>query len=102
MLNAIPYISIPNYNILFSSVLFLNIAKTILMRQLLEVNLPSSIYTQQHCSIKSEFDYFVGGCFADRPSLVHSPTTGGCQFNKQHQVQNADDGAVDVDVLQKS
>ena len=74
------------------------------MRQLLEVDLPSSIYTQQHCSVNSQFDYFAGGCFTDRPSLVHSPATGGRQFNKQHQVQNADDGAVDVavDVLQKS
>lgn len=65
----------------------------------LEGDLPSSIYTQQHCSVKSEFGYFPGGCFTDR-SLVHSPATGGRQFKKEHQVQKADDGAVDV--LQKS
>jgi len=100
MLNVLPYICIPIYEILFYSVLFLNTVKAILMRQLLEVDLPSSIHTQQHCSVKSEFDYFADGCFTDRPSLVHSPATGGCQFNKQHQVQTAEDGAEDV--LQKS
>jgi hypothetical protein len=68
------------------------------MRQLLEVDLPSSIYTQQHCSVKSEFDYFVGGCFTARPSPVHSPTTRSRQFNKQHQVQKAEDGAINVAV----
>jgi len=34
MLNAIPYIFIPIYNILLCNVLFLNIAKTILIRKL--------------------------------------------------------------------
>jgi hypothetical protein len=74
------------------------------MRQLLEGDLPSSIYTQQHCSVKGEFCYFGDGCFTDRPSLVNSPATGGRQFKKQHQVQKAEDGAVDVavDVLQES
>jgi hypothetical protein len=69
----------------------------------LEVDFPSSIHSQQHCR-KSEFGYFADGCFTDRPSLVHSPATGDRQFNKQHQVQNAEDGAVDVavDVLQES
>lgn len=59
--------------------------------------------TKQHCSVKSEFGYFAGACFADRPSLVHSPATGDRQFKKQHQVQNAENSAVDVavDVLQK-
>jgi hypothetical protein len=70
----------------------------------LEVDFPSSIHSQQQCSVKTEFGYFAGGCFTDRPTLVHSPATGDCKFNKQHQVQNADDGAVDfaVNVLQKS
>jgi hypothetical protein len=74
------------------------------MRQLLEVDIPSSIHSQQHCSVKSEFDYFADGCFTERPSLVHFPATGDRQFNKQHQVQNAEDGAVHVavDVMQKS
>jgi hypothetical protein len=46
----------------------------------------------------------VGGCFTDCPTLVHSPATGDRQFNKQHQVKNAEDGAVHVavDVLQES
>jgi hypothetical protein len=35
----------------------------------LEGDLPSSIHTQQHCSVKSEFGYFVDGCFTDRPTL---------------------------------
>jgi hypothetical protein len=70
----------------------------------LKVYLPSSIHSQQHCTVKSEFGYFAGGCFTDCPTLVHSPATGGRQFKKQHQVQNAEDGAVDVavDVLQES
>jgi hypothetical protein len=74
------------------------------MRQLLEGYLPSSIHRQQHSSVKSEFDYFAGGCFTDHPTLVHSPATGDCKFNKQHQVQNAEDGAINVavDILQKS
>jgi hypothetical protein len=71
------------------------------MRQLLEVYLPS-IHTQQHCSVKSEFGYFAGCCFADRPTLVNSPATGDREFNKQQQVQNAEDVAIAVDVLQKS
>jgi hypothetical protein len=55
-------------------------------------------------TIKSEFGYFTDGCFTDRPTLVHTPATGDRQFNKQHQVQNAEDGAINVavDVLQKS
>ena len=71
--------------------------------KLLEVYFPS-IHSQQHCSVKSGFGYFADGCFTDRPTLVNSQATGGRQFNKQHQVQNAEDGAVDVavDVLQKS
>jgi hypothetical protein len=34
---------------------------------------------------------------------VHSPATGGRQFNKQHRVQNAEDGAINVavDVMKK-
>jgi hypothetical protein len=54
--------------------------------------------------VKSEFGYFADGCFTDRPTPLDSPATDGRQFKKQHQVQNADDGAVDVavDVLQKS
>jgi hypothetical protein len=74
------------------------------MIQLLEVDLSNSIYTQQHCSVKSEFDYFADGCFTDRPSLIHSATTGGRQFKKQHQLQNAEDGAINVavDVMKKS
>jgi hypothetical protein len=71
------------------------------MRQLLEVYLPS-IHTQQHCSGKSEFGYFADGCFTNRPTLVNSPATGDRQFKKQHQVQNAEDVAIAVDVLQKS
>jgi len=69
----------------------------------LEGDLPSSIHSQQRCSVKTEFGYFAGGCFVHRPTLVQSPAIGGRQFNKQHQVENADDGAVDVavDVLQK-
>jgi hypothetical protein len=66
----------------------------------LEVDFPSSIHSQQHCSVKSEFDYFAGGCFTNRPTLVHSSATGGRQFKKQHQVQKAEDSAVDV--LKKS
>jgi hypothetical protein len=68
----------------------------------LEIDFPS-IHSQQHCSVKSEFGYFATDCFTHRLSLVHSPTTSDRKFNKQHQVQNADDGAVDVavDVLQK-
>jgi len=53
-----------------------------------------SIYAQQHCGVKSELGYFADGCFTDLPSPVHS--TGDRQFNKQHQVQKAEDGAVDV------
>ena len=70
----------------------------------LEVDFPSSIHSQQRCSVKSEFGYFADGCFTDRPSLVNSSATGGRQFKKQHQVQNAEDGAVDVavNVLQES
>jgi hypothetical protein len=62
-----------------------------------------SIHTQQYCSVKSKFSYFADGCFTDR-SLVNSQATGGRQFKKQHQVQNAEDGAVDVavDVMKKS
>jgi hypothetical protein len=73
------------------------------MRQLLEVDLPS-IHTQQHCSVKSEFGYFAGCCFADRPTLVNSQATGDRQFKKQHQVQKAEDGAINVavNVLKKS
>jgi len=43
-------------------------------------------------------------CFTDRPTPVNSPATGDRQFKKQHQVQKAEDSAVDVavDVLQKS
>jgi len=69
----------------------------------LKVYLPS-IHTQQHFSVKSGFDYFAGSCFTDRPTLVSSPSIGARQFNKQHQVQKAEDGAVNVavDVLQKS
>jgi hypothetical protein len=61
-------------------------------------------HTKQHCTVKSEFDYFADGCFTDRPTLVHFPTTGDCQFNKQYQVQKVEDGAVDVavNVLPKS
>jgi hypothetical protein len=104
MLNIIPYISLPNYNILVCSVLFLNRVKTIVIIKLLEADFPSSIDSQQHCSVKSGFGYFADGCFIDRPSLVHFPATGGRQFNKQHQAQNAEYGAVDVavDVMQKS
>ena len=70
----------------------------------LEVYLPSSIHTQQHCSVKSEFGYFADGCFTHRPSLVDSLATGGGQFNKQYRIQKVEDGAIDVavDVLQKS
>jgi hypothetical protein len=64
----------------------------------LKVYLPSSIHAQQHCSVKSEFGYFGGGCFSDRRTLVNFPSTGDRKFNKQHQVQNAEDGAVDVAV----
>jgi len=56
--------------------------------------------TKEHWGVKSEFGYFAGGCFTDRPTLVHSSATGGRQFKKQHQVQKAEDGAVDV--LKKS
>jgi len=62
----------------------------------LEVDFSSSLHTQQHCRVKSEFDYFADGCFTDCPTLVSSPSTGVRKFNKQHQVQNAEDGAVDV------
>jgi len=70
----------------------------------LEGDLPSSIHTQEHCSVKSEFGYFVGGCFTHRPTLVHSPATGDRQFNKQHRVQNAEEGAINVavEVMKKS
>jgi len=43
----------------------------------------------------------VGGCCTDRPTLVNSPATGGRQFKKQHQVQKAEDGAVDVALVCK-
>jgi hypothetical protein len=36
-------------------------------------------------SVKTKFDYFVGGCFTDGSTLVHFPATGDHQFNKQHQ-----------------
>jgi hypothetical protein len=54
--------------------------------------------------VKSEFGYFAHGCFTDRPTLVNAPAIGGRQFKKQHRVQKAEDGAVDVavDVLQES
>ena len=70
----------------------------------LEVYLPSSIHTQQHCSVKSEFGYFADGCFTDRPSLVDFLATGRRQFNKQYRIQKVEDGAIDVavDVLKKS
>jgi hypothetical protein len=42
----------------------------------------------------------AAGCFTDRPTPVNSSATGGRQFKKEHQVQKADDAAVDV--LQKS
>jgi hypothetical protein len=36
----------------------------------LEVDFPSSIHSQQQCSVKTEFGYFAGGCFTDdRPTL---------------------------------
>jgi len=41
MLDVISYISIPNYNILVCSVLFLNIAKAILRRKLVPRSLSS-------------------------------------------------------------
>jgi len=41
MLNVIPYIFIPIYNILACSVLFLNIAKAILIKKLVPKGLPS-------------------------------------------------------------
>ncbi len=61
-----------------------------------------SIHAQEHCGVKSEFGYFADGCFTAFPSPVHS--TGDRQLKKQDQVQNAEDGAVDVavDVLQES
>jgi hypothetical protein len=70
----------------------------------LEVYLPSSIHTQQHCSVKSEFGYFADGCFTDRPSLVDSLATASRQFNKPYRIQKVEDGAIDVavDVLKKS
>jgi hypothetical protein len=58
MLKVIPYIFIPTYNILFCSVLFLNIATTILIRNLeirgLSADLPSNILsiTFLHLEIK--------------------------------------------------
>jgi hypothetical protein len=65
----------------------------------LEGDLPSSIHSQQHFSVKSEFGYFV-----DRPTLVHSSATADRQFKKQHRVPNAEDGAINVavNVLKKS
>jgi hypothetical protein len=67
------------------------------------VDFPSSIHSQQHCRVKTEFGYFATGCFTDCPSLVYFPSTGGHQFKKQHQVEKAEYGAVNVavDVLQK-
>jgi hypothetical protein len=68
-----------------------------------EGDLPNSIHSPQHCSVKSEFGYFADGCFTDRPSLVDSLPTGGRQFNKQYRIQKVEDGAIDVavDALQK-
>jgi hypothetical protein len=62
----------------------------------LEVDFPSSIHSQQHCRVKTEFGYFATGCFTHRPTPVNSPATGERQFNKQYQVQKGEDGAVDV------
>jgi len=36
----------------------------------LEIDFPS-IHSQQHCNVKSEFDYFADGGFTDRPTLVY-------------------------------
>lgn len=59
---------------------------------------------KQHCSVKTKFGYFAGGCFTDRPALVNSPATADRQLNEQHQVQEVEDAAEDVavGVLQKS
>lgn len=59
---------------------------------------------KQHCSVQTEFGYFAGGCFAGQETQSHPQYEGDGQFNQQHQIQEAEDGAEDVaaGVLQKS
>jgi hypothetical protein len=53
MLDVIPYISIRTYNIVFGSVLFLNIAEAILMRKLVLLIFQGWYIPQQQAAVNS-------------------------------------------------
>lgn len=56
--------------------------------------------TKQHCSVKSEFGYFAGGCFAQPKALPQPAGASDRQFDCQHEVQEV--GGIGEEVVQES